>query len=113
MADGKWIDGLGPKTDTDEAARRVLEVRLQVVRGSLPLAVHDPDRDVEHVHQLRVATRRAGAALRTFERWLPSKTFRKAWKQLRAIRRAAGAARDWDVFVAELLQRRQQGPSKD
>jgi CHAD domain-containing protein len=113
MADGKWIDGLGPKTHTDEAARRVIEVRFQVVRGCLPLAVHDADRDVEHVHQLRVATRRAGAALRTFERWLPGKTFRKAWKQLRAIRRAAGEARDWDVFVADLLQRRKQGPDKD
>jgi CHAD domain-containing protein len=113
MADGKWIEGLGPKTHTDEAARRVLEVRSQVVRGCLPLAVHDADRDIEHVHHLRVSTRRAGAALKIFERWLPGKTFRKAWKQFRAIRRAAGAARDWDVFVADLLQRRPQTQAKD
>ena len=113
MADGKWIDGLGPKAPTAEAARRVLEMRLQVVRISLPLAVHDADRDVEHVHRLRVATRRAGAALKIFQSCLPEKVFRRARKQLRAIRRAAGEARDWDVFVADLLQRRKQGSVKE
>src|SRR5436305_12918635 len=101
MADGKWIEGLGPKAHTAEAARRVLELRLQVVRISLPLAVHDADRDIEHVHRLRVATRRAGAALKLFESCLPNKAFRRARKQLRAMRRAAGEARDWDVFITD------------
>ncbi|MBI1915093.1 MAG: CHAD domain-containing protein [Planctomycetes bacterium] len=108
MADGKWIEGLGPKAHTAEAARRVLEVRLHVVRICLPLAVHEADRDVEHVHRLRVATRRAGAALKIFRPCLPEKAFRRVRKQLRAMRRAAGEARDWDVFVADLLQRRKQ-----
>src|SRR5262249_22855308 len=70
-------------------------------------------RDIEHVHRLRVATRRAGAALRIFESCLPDKTFRRVRKQLRAMRRAAGEARDWDVFIADLLQRRKQGGAKE
>src|SRR3954447_22688286 len=113
MADGKWIEGLGPKAHTVEAARRVLELRLQVVRISLPLAVHDADRDVEHVHRLRVATRRAGAALKIFQACLPERAFRRVRKQLRTMRRAAGEARDWDVFAADLLQRRKQCSIKE
>ena len=105
-ADGKWVDQLGPKMHVAEAARRVLLARLEVVRTFLPLAVHDADRDPEYVHRLRVATRRSGAALRLFGRWLPDKPLRRAKRWLRALRQAAGAARDWDVFVAELRQRR-------
>ncbi len=108
MADGKWIDGLGPGTPVAEAARYVLAVRFMVVRTALPLAVHDADRDVEHVHRLRVATRRAAAALRIFHRWLPERVARKSRRGLRGVRRAAGEARDWDVFAMELLERRRK-----
>src|SRR5206468_5052202 len=85
----------------------------QVVRICLPLAVHDADRDVEDVHRLRVATRRAGAALKIFQPCLPDKVFRRVRKQLRALRRAAGEARDWDVFLADLLQRRTHSGAKE
>ena len=100
MADGKWITGLTPEMPTDEAARVVLSVRLAAVRHHLPLAVERAAEDVEHVHQLRVATRRAGAAVRIFRDLLPKKSQREAKRVLRAVRRAAGAARDWDVFLA-------------
>jgi hypothetical protein len=66
MADGKWIEGLGPQMPVADAARRVLSERFEVVCRNLPLAMHQPDRDPEHVHRLRVGTRRAGAALRIF-----------------------------------------------
>jgi CHAD domain-containing protein len=98
MAGGKWIDDLEADTPLADAARHVLTVRLEVVRDYLPKALHDADKDPEHVHQLRVGTRRAGAALQIFEACLPEKEFKKAKKRLRQIRRAAGAARDWDVF---------------
>jgi integrase/recombinase XerD len=63
MADGKWIPGLTAEMPVAEAARAVLAARFEVVRHCLPLAVEKPYEDVEHVHQLRVGTRRAGAAL--------------------------------------------------
>src|SRR5262249_10196867 len=59
----------------------------------------------EHVHQLRVGTRRAGAALRIFADCLPGKLHKRTRKALRQVRRAAGSARDWDVFLAMLKER--------
>src|SRR3954470_19745556 len=104
MADDKWISDLHGGMPVHAAARRVLEVRLGVVRDRLPWAVHHADEDDEHVHQLRVGTRRAGAALRIFADSLPGKLHKRTRKALRQVRRAAGAARDWDVFLAMLKE---------
>lgn len=102
MADGKWIGGLTPAIPVAEAAGAVLTARFAVVRHYLPLAVEQPYEDAEHVHQLRVGTRRAGAALRVFRDVLPQKPFKATRRALRTLRRAAGDARDWDVFLASL-----------
>jgi CHAD domain-containing protein len=112
MAQGKWIDGLQASTPVDDAARRVLTVRLETVRDYLPLAVQEADRDPENVHQLRVGTRRGGAALVIFASCLPLKVLRRAKRELRGIRRAAGAARDWDVFLLALTEWAASKPSK-
>ncbi|MFO0927437.1 MAG: CHAD domain-containing protein [Gemmataceae bacterium] len=108
MADGKWIQGLRPEMEIREAAEIVLRVRFDVVAEQLPLVMQQAHEDPEHVHQLRVATRRADAALRIFHRCLPRKAYRAGRARLRAIRRAAGAARDWDVFLLALRQRNAQ-----
>jgi CHAD domain-containing protein len=73
-----------------------------VVRDYLQHALYEADKDPEYVHQLRVGTRRAGAALEIFASCLPEKTHEAARKRLRRLRRAAGAARDWDVFLISL-----------
>lgn len=118
MASGKWIADLTGTTPLAEAARRVLTVRLEAVRDYLPPALQESERDPEHVHQLRVATRRAGAALETFALCLPSKIYRDTRKKLRRLRRVAGAARDWDVFLIGLNEWRpwqgaRHGPGVD
>jgi len=81
----------------------VLALRLEPVRDGLPAAQHQAHKDPEYVHQLRVATRRAGAALEIFSLCLPDKDYRAARRHLRQIRRAAGEARDWDVFLDGLV----------
>jgi len=81
------------------AARLVLRTRLDLVAESLPLAAFRSTEDVEHVHQLRVATRRASAALRIFADLCPHKRFAWFKKNLKRIRQAAGAARDRDVLL--------------
>jgi CHAD domain-containing protein len=113
MADGKWIEGLSGDSPLLEAAERVLRVRLQVTADCLPKAVYEAERDPEHVHQLRVATRRSGAALRLFDCCLPSKTARTARRRLRKLRRAAGEARDWDVFLIDRAARAQRQPDPE
>jgi CHAD domain-containing protein len=108
MAEGKWIAELTATTPLADAARWVLAVRLEVVRDYLGLALRAPEKDVEYVHQLRVGTRRAGAALKIFAECLPEKAYRRARKYLRRQRRAAGGARDWDVFLAALAEPKQR-----
>jgi CHAD domain-containing protein len=113
MAEGKWIGGLTADAPLTEAAKRVLSVRLRAVGEVLPRAALEADRDPEYVHQLRVATRRADAALRIFEPCLPGKVHKKARRRLRRLRQAAGAARDWDVLLLGIVARRVKQPEKD
>jgi len=98
MADGKWVAGLTPEMPVAEAARLVLTSRFEGVRRWLPAATEKPYHDTETVHQLRVSTRRAAAALRVFADCVPRKELKATRRYLRLIRRAAGNARDWDVF---------------
>jgi CHAD domain-containing protein len=95
-----------------DAARVVLAARFEVVRQYLPLAAGKPYEDVEYVHQLRVGTRRAAAALRVFGACLPRKHRRAAKQALRGLRRAAGDARDWDVFLLALEDARGTDPAE-
>jgi CHAD domain-containing protein len=113
MADGKWIEDLRPDMPLHVAASKVLKVRLEVVRDALPPALHEADRDPEHVHRLRVATRRADAAVKIFRSKLPESDFHSVRKRLRHIRRAAGEARDLDVFVFELIERQASRPASE
>jgi CHAD domain-containing protein len=104
LAVGKWIPELKPTTPVADAARHVLTLRLEVVRDYLPLASQQADSDPEHVHQLRVGTRRARAALDIFACCLPAKVYKRARIRLRGIRQVAGEAREWDVFLAGLTR---------
>jgi len=113
MANGKWISGLTTDMPVEDAARKVLDVRLAVVSEFLPLAVQAPHEDIEHVHQLRVGTRRADAALEIFSACLPRKEWKNQKKQLKRVRRAAGQARDWDVFLLALFDWSQKRPAAD
>jgi CHAD domain-containing protein len=96
--DGKWVEGLTAETPVGAAARLALKARLGVVIDALRPAA-DWAADAEPVHQLRVASRRAGAALAAFADLLPAKSLRKVRKALKRLRRAAGVARDADVFI--------------
>jgi CHAD domain-containing protein len=78
----------------------------------LPAAVFHADEDSEHVHQLRVSTRRAAAALRLFADCLPERIHKKTRKSLKALRQSAGEARDWDVFLEMLQSRLVKAPVK-
>lgn len=100
---GKWIEGIGPDTPVDDAARRSLESRLTTVVQSLSLAAHLAEHDIEHVHRLRVSTRRAAAAIKLYRDLLGRKQARRMKRRLRKIRRAASDARDLDVLALRLL----------
>jgi len=98
----KWINDLSETTPVVDAARRVLALRLEAVRDCLADALRDAEDRTRHIHALRVATRRASAALDVFRRCLPRKVSKAARQHVRALRRAVGAARDWDVLMRQL-----------
>ena len=104
----KWIDTIPAGGRVSDAARISLEARLATVAYWLPLAARQIDDDVEKVHQLRVATRRAIAALKLYGDWAPRGEAGWLSKRLKKIRRAAGAARDLDV-LAEWMRKELDG----
>ncbi len=58
---------------------------------------------VREVHRLRVATRRARAALFVCKPLLSKSVVRELQKTLKLQRKALGAVRDWDVLIAHVL----------
>ena len=60
------------------------------------------DDDIEHVHRMRVASRRLRAALPLFAECFPEKEYRSWLREIKNITRALGAARDTDVQIAFL-----------
>jgi CHAD domain-containing protein len=111
-ADGKWIPGLSSATPVAEAARVALAVRLEAVNQAGRHAV-EAFTDPEAVHRLRVATRRARAALAAFADALPSKEVRKARKTLRKLRRTAGAVRNLDVLLTAVNEMPSRAATRD
>ncbi len=106
---GKWIDISSSRLPAIKVAEQVLVLRVQHVQKMLPLAAWKYAEDVEYVHQLRVACRRAGAALQAFRPLMKEKpTSLRRW--LRRIRQAAGSARDTDVLLERIQQESQAKP---
>lgn len=112
MGNARWLDTLDADQPVTEAAVSVVAMRLAEVQDRLA-ALADGGRDpVRDVHQLRVATRRADAALVAFRDWFRPKRLKRARRHLRAVRRAAAAARVADV-QRERLQGLRKAAKKD
>ena len=108
----KWIEIHSPDESAAKVAARTLDGRLRLVAHYLPLAAAAADDNDEHVHQTRVATRRAMTTLAIFKQLLPGHEAKWFRKQLRRARKAANDARDFDV-LAERLSERQQSSGDD
>src|SRR5262245_2600601 len=105
----KWVEPIREGEAVAGVAVRSLRHRLDAVLHYLPLAAEQAGQSGEHVHQLRVWTRRADAALRLYRELTPRRRSRRMRKRLRRVRRAANDARDCDV----LLRRLGEAPSGD
>ena len=89
------------RTRVTRVAGRNLRTRLDIVWSELKAAC-GPRHDPEHVHRLRVASRRTLAAFKAFGDFVPSKQGGWFEKWLRRIRRAAGETRDLDVLISRV-----------
>ncbi|QEF97490.1 CHAD domain protein [Stieleria maiorica] len=106
---GKWIPLENARGCVGAAARITLASRLATVLNHLPGAGGRDEASIEHVHQLRVGTRRVIAALELYQDVIPRKRARWMTAQMKRIRRIAGAARDLDVL---LMRYREAKPRK-
>lgn len=108
----KWVRKAKPKRAAVDVGRQVITERARAVWFYLELAATQPEKDVEYVHQLRVATRRATAACQVFRTLERNKHRRQLTREFRRLRQVAGAARDLDV-LCERLKRSSNGVAKD
>lgn len=99
---GRVIDGLSPEMPAGEAIRLSLGGRLRAVDELLPVAAEEGEHDARAVHRLRVATRRAAAAIRAFQDDLPKKRRKRTLGALKEIRAGASIARASDVDLGAL-----------
>lgn len=102
MARPREVPGFDCEEPFGRAAARVIAVRAEEVfehsRGVLDTS------EIEHLHHMRVATRRLRAAMELFEPCFPRKRFRRARKEVKALADALGERRDRDVEI-EFLER--------
>jgi CHAD domain-containing protein len=104
-----------PGFDCDEpfaaAAARVLRVRAAEVFE------HSRDvldtTEIEHLHDMRVATRRLRAAMEVFEPCFPRKRYRKSLKKVKRLADALGERRDRDVEIEFLEGFAAEAPAGD
>lgn len=101
-AETQRMGDLQEMTPVADAARRVLAVRLEAVRDSLDRSLRTVKDRRRSIHALRVATRRATAAIDVFAACLPRRVFKEVRRVLQSLRRAVGTARDWDVLLQQL-----------
>ncbi len=96
-----------PEDPAAESARRLLQHHLeQLISREHGLGYAE---DIEYVHEMRVATRRLRAAMRTFAKAVKG-GFQAERAELRALADAFGAARDCDVLLDFLGRYRQSAP---
>ena len=98
MAKARKVKGIAPEKSLEECARRIITTRLHEMM-SFKEGVID-GRDIEYVHDMRVASRRLRAAMRNFaDCFTPKKEFRRHLKRVERITSALGGVRDLDVLI--------------
>ncbi len=106
----KQLEHAGPDEAVTIIARHAMRLCLSPVVPQLKLAAESPADEVESVHQMRVATRRAQACLTLFGSTLAKGRRQRLARRLKTLRKVAGAARDLDVLLARLGPRMQDVP---
>jgi CHAD domain-containing protein len=111
VARAREVPGFDCEEAFAAAAARVVRVRAGEVFDHAG-GVLDTD-EIEHLHDMRVATRRLRAALEVFEPCFPRKRFRKALKRVKSLADALGERRDADVGLEFLTGFAAEAPEPD
>ena len=98
MAKALTVKDIAPEKSLAECARRIITTRFHEMMSFREGAIDG--RDIEYVHDMRVASRRLRAAMRNFaDCFTPKKKFRRYLKRVERITRRLGDVRDLDVLI--------------
>ncbi len=95
------------------ALRSALQKSLEQIAANAPGAAAGTD--PEHLHQMRVGTRRLRAVLRASRKLWRKDDVRALHRQMRELACVSGPARDWDVFMHDApaaLRARARAPQR-
>ncbi len=104
---GRWITGLSAEMSLHDALELIFRQRCQGVLYYLPRAADRAGENSDHVHRLRVASRRLAAVLDVLAEGFPEAPRQDLLAIVGKIRRTCGEARDLDVrriFLEGLLK---------
>lgn len=59
-------------------------------------------KDIEYLHNMRVASRRVQAVMKIFRGAFPKRKFRTEYGKIMTLIRALGVVRDYDVFIDKI-----------
>lgn len=111
----EWVKARMPKLVKGATAEEVL--RTSVLSGLNHLMANEDcvltRCHIEGVHQMRVALRRIRSVLTTYKKLLPKGSFEHLSHGLKQAGLALGTARDWDVFLDEVLTNVEHGFDQD
>ena len=100
-----WVKARNPQLSKNASAEDVL--RLSVMEGLKHLIANEDcvltRCHIEGVHQMRVALRRMRSVITTYKKLLPKGSYEELSQALKEAGSALGPARDWDVFLDEVL----------
>ncbi|MGH2837442.1 MAG: CHAD domain-containing protein [Thermoleophilaceae bacterium] len=100
MAKAREIPGFAADISFREAAARAVGTRADEVWEHEQRAMDT--RDIEGVHDMRVATRRLRAAMEIFAPSFPTKRHKRALGEVKELADLLGARRDPDVMIERL-----------
>ncbi|MFV3131839.1 CHAD domain-containing protein [Niveispirillum sp. KHB5.9] len=92
---------LAPDATVEDALSAIVRHCLGHMMANEP--VTRLGRDPEGVHQMRVALRRLRSALQIFKPFIPADQMDSLGPRVKDLASALGPAREWDVFLGELL----------
>ncbi len=92
---------LDPAATVEESLSTIVRHCLGHMMANEP--VTRQGQDPEGVHQMRVALRRLRSALQIFRPFIPAEQMDSLGPRVKALADALGPAREWDVFLGELL----------
>lgn len=102
---------ISPDTPLRKAARRLLRDRLKAVGRRVGKARKHDQPSPEIIHEVRIATRRAGAAVRVFRNLIRGRDRKRVSRWLRELRQAAADTRRADVQTRLLAAAKLDDPS--